>query len=243
MALVDKSLTNDPGALKLTIKKFYRPSGASTQLKGVESDIVLPSLANESKDIGESALDNALVYDEIRSAKYDHLNLVQPYLPELRKRSEGRVAADKEFSYVRQDIERYKKQQADKTISLNERARLKENEELDARNKARDKERRERPEPKEKVYELSLKQAELPGLPPPVAHTNAVQAALSAHGQAGASTNSAAAGSSDLTFEGNLDDPAEAPPPAYDAPLTEAEHILMDYLTLLAKGNVASTEH
>ena len=55
-----RSLTNDPGALKLTIKKFFRPSGASTQLKGVVPDIVLPSVANESKDIGESALDNPL---------------------------------------------------------------------------------------------------------------------------------------------------------------------------------------
>ena len=33
----------EAGALKLTIQKFYRPSGQSTQLKGVESDIVLPS--------------------------------------------------------------------------------------------------------------------------------------------------------------------------------------------------------
>ena len=56
----DKSLTNDPGALKLTIKKFFRPSGLSTQLKGVIPDIVLPSVANESKDIGESALENPL---------------------------------------------------------------------------------------------------------------------------------------------------------------------------------------
>src|SRR4026208_1804927 len=46
--------TNDPGALKLTIKKFYRPSGVSTQLKGVVPDIILPSVFNESKDIGEA---------------------------------------------------------------------------------------------------------------------------------------------------------------------------------------------
>jgi len=73
---MDRSLTNDPGALKLTIKKFFRPSGVSTQLKGVIPDIVLPAVANESKDIGESALDNPLPCDTISSAKYDHFNLV-----------------------------------------------------------------------------------------------------------------------------------------------------------------------
>ena len=78
-----------PARLKLTIKKFFRPSGTSTQLKGVIPDIVLPSVANESKDIGESALENPLPGDTIASAKYDHFNLVEPYLPELRKRSAG----------------------------------------------------------------------------------------------------------------------------------------------------------
>ena len=79
MHLVDASVTNEPGALKLTIKKFYRPSGASTQLKGVVPDVILPSVANESKDIGESSLDYALKWDEIPSARYERLNLVQPY--------------------------------------------------------------------------------------------------------------------------------------------------------------------
>ena len=65
----DRSLTNDPGALKLTIKEFFRPSGTSTQLKGVIPDIVLPSVASESKDIGESALENPLPCETIPSAK------------------------------------------------------------------------------------------------------------------------------------------------------------------------------
>jgi len=64
----------------MTIKKFYRASGASTQLKGVTPDIMLPSVANESKDIGESALENPLPYDTIASAKYEKLNLVSPYV-------------------------------------------------------------------------------------------------------------------------------------------------------------------
>ena len=242
----DRSLTNDPGALKLTIKKFFRPSGASTQLKGVIPDIVLPSVANESKDIGESALENPLPWDTIPSAKYDHFNLVEPYLPELRKRSAERVAADKEFAYVREDIEQFKKHQADKTISLNEKQRLKEQEEAEARQKARDKERLARQEPPEKVYELTLKQAALPGLPPPVAKTNAALAKLSVRpgaGLSGASTNSAAAAAGAAPGEDSLDEAEAEKPAAPDAPLVEAEHILVDYLSVLPKGNLVTAGH
>jgi C-terminal peptidase prc len=242
----DKSLTNDPGALKVTIKEFFRPSGISTQLKGVIPDIVLPSVANESKDIGESALDNPLPPDKISSAKYDHFNLVEPYLPELRKRSTERIAADKEYAYVREDIALFKKQQADKTLSLNEKQRLKEQDEVEARVKARDKERLARPEPLEKVYELTLKQAALPGLPPPVAKTNAALAKLSAQmgpGITGASSNSAVAAISAAPGEDTLDEAEAEKPAAQDAPLTEAKHILIDYLSVLPRGNLVKAGH
>ena len=242
----DKSLTNDPGALKLTIKEFFRPSGTSTQLKGVVPDIVLPSVANESKDIGESALENPLPCETIPTADYDHFNLVEPYLPELRKHSAKRVAADKEFAYVREDIEHFKKHQADKTISLNEKQRLKEQEEAEARRKARDKERLARQEPSEKVYELTLKQAGLPGLPPPVAKTNAALAKLSARpgvGLSGVSTNSDAAAAGAAPSEDSLDEAEAEKPAAPDEPLVEAEHILVDYLSVLPKGNLVTAGH
>jgi carboxyl-terminal processing protease len=232
----DRSQTNDPGALKLTIKEFFRPSGMSTQLKGVIPDIVLPSVANESKDIGERALDNPLPCDTIPSRKYDHFNLVEPYVGDLRRRSEERVATDKEFAYVREDVEVFKKRQADKTISLNEHQRLKEQEEVEARQKAREQERSTRPAPQDKVYEITLKQADLPGLPPPVAKTNAALARVSVQpsvGASGTTTNLAAAvaPSGDIPEEAEA---AKAPPP--DAPMLEAEHILMDYLSLLPKA-------
>jgi carboxyl-terminal processing protease len=239
---MENSPTNDPGALKLTIKKFFRPSGLSTQLKGVIPDIVLPSVANESKDIGESALENPLECTTIESAKYDHFNLVEPYLPDLRARSAERVATDKEFAYVREDIELFKKRQADKTISLNEKQRLKEQDEAEARQKTRDKDRLARTEPQDKVYEITLQQADLPGLPPPVAKTNAALAKLSVHpgaGLSGVSTNSAAttAPSADNLEEADAERPA-----APDEPMLEAEHILADYLSVLPKGNLVKTD-
>jgi carboxyl-terminal processing protease len=241
----DHSLTNEPGALKLTIKEFFRPSGTSTQLKGVVPDIVLPSVANESKDIGESALENPLPPDTLPSSSYDRFNLVDPYLPELRKRSTERVAADKEFAYLREDIELFKKHQADKTISLNEKQRLKEQEDIEARQKARDKERQSRPEPSEKVYELTLKQAALPGLPPPVTRTNVAQAKLSARSgsaASGGSTNAVASASASSSDTG-LDDADAEKTTAPDETLLEAEHILIDYLSVLPKGNLVTTIH
>ena len=74
----------DPGALKVTISKFYRPSGASTQLRGVASDIVLPSTSDFS-DVSEAALKDPLPWDTVPPAPYERLNRVQPYLGALRE--------------------------------------------------------------------------------------------------------------------------------------------------------------
>jgi carboxyl-terminal processing protease len=239
-------MTNDPGTLKITKAKFYRASGASTQLKGVMSDIVLPSRLNYMKDIGESSLENALRWDTIPTAKYDRLNLVEPFLPDLLRLSNERVATNQDFAYVREDIERFRKALAEKTVSLNEKVRLKEKEELDARNKGRDKERLARQESAEKTFEITLKQAQLPGLPPPVTKTNSTLAKVlgpKASLVAVAGTNSPIAaakqGVSDTSnLDGELD---EEKAPAVDAALIESEHILMDYLSLLPKGSLATT--
>jgi len=218
-------LTNDPGALKVTIKKFYRPSGASTQKKGVIPDVILPSVLGESKEIGESTLDNPLPEDTIEGVKFDHLNLVAPYVPELRKRSYQRIAADPEYNYIREDIEQYKKLVADRTISLNEKQRLKQKEQDDLRAKARDKERLARKPASETIHELTLKQADLPGLPPPAPKTNAV---------AKAASESVPTDLDDLTGAA-LDDEKPAP---VDALLAETERILADYLFLLPKDGL-----
>jgi len=246
MQLPSSMLTNDPGALKLTIKKFYRASGASTQLKGVTPDIVLPSVVNESKDFGEAALDNPMPWDTIPSAKYDRVNLVEPYLPELLSRSKQRIATDQEFAYVREDIDLFKKQQADKTISLNERQRLKEEEERVARQKARDKERLARKEPQEKVYELTLRQVDLPGLPPPVQKTNTslAKAAGLKLNTPSEGTNSIAAASNPPVIEGiPADQTDEDKAPLVDLPLVESERILVDYFALLSKQAVLTAGH
>ncbi len=237
--------TNDPGALKVTIRKFYRASGASTQLKGVLPDIVLPSVLNYSEDIGESAFENALAWDEIPSAKFQKVGLVTPYLGELLRRSSARIATNQDYVYIREDIEKFRTAQADKTVSLNEAQRLKEKEEGEARQKARDKERLARKESDAKVYELALKQVDLPGLPPPVQKTNAELAKLTGNKTtaAGFSTNSAAVTPKAISPGPGLEDEAEEEKaPAVDATLEEAERILTDYISLLNKKNLAKTE-
>ncbi len=113
------------GALKLTIQKFYRVAGGSTQFRGVTSDVVLPSLFDRDDIIGESALKNPLPYDEVPPADYRKLNSVsQPlFLDELRNRSTARVESNPEFKYIYDDITRQKETKDGTLLSLNEQTR------------------------------------------------------------------------------------------------------------------------
>ncbi len=175
------AVNSNPGALKITIRKFYLPNGASTQKVGVTPDIVLPSVNNYA-DVGESSLPNCLDWDTVPSAKFQPLNRIQPYLAELKRRSAQRVAKDEDFGFVREDIERFKKGMADKSVSLNEAQRRKEKDEVDAIQKARKKEWAKRAPAKETVYEITLKQVDLPGLPSPLVKTNAFAQARPTNG-------------------------------------------------------------
>jgi carboxyl-terminal processing protease len=211
----------NPGALKVTIRKFYRVNGASTQLKGVTPDIVLSSVAN-FLETGEEVDDYALPWDTIESAKgFKPLDRVAPLLPELRRRAEARQAGDKDFAYIREDIARYQKLLADKTVSLNEQARLQEKEENEARLKARRAEHKARGEPKDKIYEITLKLAEEPGLPAPLARTNEPPAKLDGAVKPPGDTETADNAEDDKT-------------PALDTMLEETQRILAD---LIALGN------
>ena len=129
-----------PGALKITVQKFYRVSGGSTQNRGVIPDIHLPS-AGDISDVTESAQKDALPYDEIEPAAYDRAGSVDGKLAPIAKASEDRVAAAKEFAWIREDLERWEKQKKDKTLSLNEKKRLAERKADEDRAEARKKER------------------------------------------------------------------------------------------------------
>jgi len=155
--------SSDPGALKVTISKFYRPSGKSTQLEGVKADIVLPSIT-DLPEIGESDLDNPLPWDTIAPQKLIASNRVNAALAELRKRSQKRITSSPDFADLKDEIVRFKKMRDDKSVSLNEAVRQKEKADLKARNEALEKERLARATPLPAAYEITVKTALLPGL-------------------------------------------------------------------------------
>jgi carboxyl-terminal processing protease len=220
--------TNDPGTIKITIRKFYRVSGASTQLKGVVPDIILPDVLSYSDQVGETALDNPLPWDTIAPANYDKLNLVEPYLANLRLHSDDRIATNQDFIYTRQDIDQFQKLQADKTATLNEGVALKEREDNQARQKVRDAERAARKVPAEKIYDITVENADQPGLPAPETNSNLTVTA-----------NQAAPASSTKVSTA----PETKSLPSVDPALDETEHILDDYISLLSKRSVLIANH
>jgi len=111
------SATNDPGMLKITIRKFYRITGASTQFRGVIPDIILPDTLSYADVVSERTLENALPWDTISPVDYHKLNLVQPYVALLRERSDARVATNQDFIYIRQDIADLKKTQDENSLA------------------------------------------------------------------------------------------------------------------------------
>ncbi|MBK1830736.1 carboxy terminal-processing peptidase [Verrucomicrobiaceae bacterium R5-34] len=132
------------GVLKPTIQKFYRVAGSTTQLKGVESDIVLPSLM-DAFEIGEKYLDHAMAHDNIRrAAGFNPLNRGNLFLPILNEKSHGRVEDSRDFSYIAEDAKRMIERRERNRISLNKEERKKELAESDARSTKRNEERRER---------------------------------------------------------------------------------------------------
>ena len=106
------------GQLKMTMAQFFRVSGGSTQHKGVVPDIAFPSSIVEGEDFGESSYDNALPWTSIAAAKFTASKRLQDWVPILDERFQKRASKDAEYRFLIDDLERYKKQQADHTVSL-----------------------------------------------------------------------------------------------------------------------------
>ena len=231
------SRSQEDGALKLTIQKFYRVAGGSTQLHGVASDIVLPTLT-DLPEFGEGALKNALPYDEVPPAKYtkwsDSHSL---FLDELRTRSAARVVADPEFHYVMEDMERMRQKLDDNWISLNEDVRKHEVEEQKARKETRSKERLARNEEEPSIYRLTLETLDNPKLelimyPGKIAEVK---------NSGGKIAPEAAPDSDDDDPDSDLTDGDDTKPAAIDPERDETLNILSDLVQLSAAPKTAST--
>jgi carboxyl-terminal processing protease len=132
---LDKLEKNDKpkfGELKMTIAQFFRINGGTTQLRGVTPDITLPTIT-DADDFGESSYDNALPWSQIPPAAYTPVGNLAAILPQLTAIHDARVAKDKDFKLLREDIAEFNIQRKKNLISLNEADRRKEREAQEAR--------------------------------------------------------------------------------------------------------------
>ena len=125
------------GELKMTIAQFFRINGGTTQLRGVTPDIKLPVLS-DVENFGESSFSNALPWVSIKPATYVPLGNLKELVDPLQKRHEARIAKDKDFLDLREDIAEVMRIRKENAISLNETVRRKERDAQDARAKARE---------------------------------------------------------------------------------------------------------
>lgn len=101
------------GELKLTLAKFYRVSGQSTQHQGVLPDIDYPSII-DTKEIGESALPEAMPWDTIKAAIKPAVDPFKPYISQLKSEHDVRTAKDAEFVFIRDKLALAQKLMAEK---------------------------------------------------------------------------------------------------------------------------------
>ncbi|MFA7228064.1 MAG: carboxy terminal-processing peptidase [Melioribacteraceae bacterium] len=128
------------GQLKLTIAKFYRITGGTTQHLGVEPDIYFPSQFT-AKEFGESGQESALPWDQIPSAPYKRYSDLSKSISFLKTRYDERRKNDPEYNYLLQDVEDFNRNRDRKEISLNEAVRRRERDESEAKRKQRDEDR------------------------------------------------------------------------------------------------------
>jgi len=118
------------GQLKLTIAKFYRINGSSTQHRGVKPDIAIPSVI-DSEEVGESAQKNALPWDEIAATRYRGDRRLAALTPELTRRHQARVASNPDYQAFLHDLEFTRQQREKTTVSLLESQRRTERERVE----------------------------------------------------------------------------------------------------------------
>ncbi|RCS49146.1 tail-specific protease [Bremerella cremea] len=135
--LIGANPVNPPslGALKITLQKFYRPSGKSTQLKGVEADVALPSLTT-NMDIAEGDLDYPVPFDTVKTTEYPKSNAnAAPIVAELNRLSAKRRESSEGFAKMDKMINTYLEQKDKKQVDLNKEKFMAEYDALSEREK------------------------------------------------------------------------------------------------------------
>ncbi len=125
------------GQINLTMAKFYRINGSSTQHKGVMPDIQFPMVFPADK-YGESSEPSALPWDTIAPSKYSKVNDLAPLTSALISKHQQRMQTSPEFKFLQEDIIQFGKRDAETSVTLNEAKLKKEREEQEVKNFARD---------------------------------------------------------------------------------------------------------
>jgi len=107
------------GQLNLTIAKFYRISGNSTQRHGVTPDIQFPSVIPLDK-YGEDTEPSAMPFDVIAKSDYTKFGDLNPVIPQLKKLHDQRMNSSDSYKYLLQDVADFKKHDDEKSVTLNE---------------------------------------------------------------------------------------------------------------------------
>jgi carboxyl-terminal processing protease len=226
---------NEAGALKLTVQKFYRVAGGSTQLRGVISDVKLPSLTDNG-ELGESALDRPLPYDDVEPAPIDIANNRKPlFVEELRQRSANRVSQDVQFQDISEDIRTMNERLKNNRLSLNEAVRRAD---LAKDNAQRDKEKADAKKAEaadtDKHFELALADVDKPQLKLVEKKSSTAQAEskTDASKPDAGQTPSDDTNPIDAKLAGSDDEDSNAPQPSADAIKRETLNILSDLIDL-----------
>jgi len=132
----DAAVGGSIGSIKLTMEKFYRVNGSSTQLKGVTPDIAIPDVYDgyDDEELGERNRKSALAWDEIPSATYKPKNSILN-MQQLQQLSQSRVSNHANFRQIQENAQILKSKRSVTTVSLNETKYRKEQEEANARSK------------------------------------------------------------------------------------------------------------
>jgi carboxyl-terminal processing protease len=121
---------------------YYRVTGDSTQNRGVQPDIRLPS-AISLEEVGESSRDGALPWNRIRPADFKRLDALTPLVEELQLRHAERVAGNPDFQHASEEIAALEEMRSHESVSLNLEKRKAEREQRAAEQLARENARRE----------------------------------------------------------------------------------------------------
>jgi carboxyl-terminal processing protease len=129
------------GQLTVTIGKYYRVTGDSTQHRGVEPDITLPSLL-DTDDIGESTRVSALPWDRINAARFTPEQAELPVVAIISREHQERVAHNPDFVALQGDVDALAELRSQRDVSLNLDKRRAERDTVDAERLTRENARR-----------------------------------------------------------------------------------------------------